>query len=570
MLDKDGKPAWRFVPDTGRWWLLCRRLVLAVAVLCALGMSAAGAATTPLVLAYFLPASDMVREGFARIINHSDAPGTVEIVGIDDAGVEYGPIELSLEARESVHFNSGDLERGNPEKGLSPLGDGEGAWLLSLTSALDVELLSYVRTEDGFVTAMHQPVPAVGMRHHVRFFNPGSNDSQVSRLRLVNPTESEVEVTIEGRDDAGEPAPGGAVRLTLAPGEARTLSAQVLEAGGESLDGALGDGAGKWQLFVSADSAMHVMSLLASPTGHLSNLSTPGVPRVLAYFLPASDMVREGFVRIINHSDAPGTVEIVGIDDAGVEYGPIELSLEARESVHFNSGDLERGNPDKGLSALGDGEGAWLLSLTSALDVELLSYVRTEDGFVTAMHQPVPAIGMRHHVRFFNPGSNDSQVSRLRLVNPTGGEVEVTIEGRDDAGEPVPGGEVRLTLAPGEARTLSAQVLESGGEGLDGALGDGAGKWQLFVSADSAMHVMSLLASPTGHLSNLSSPGIRGGVQADACGGDDVVNIPDAELRAAVEEALGKTAGTPVTGTEMAALKRLDAHGGGGFVTLTA
>ena len=276
VLEKDGKPEWHFVPDTGRR-SLCRRLVLVVTVLCTVGMSAAGVAATPLVLAYFLPASGMGPEGFARIINHSDAPGTVEIVGIDDAGVEYGPIELSLEARESVHFNSGDLERGNPEKGLSALGDGEGAWLLSLTSELDVELLSYVRTEDGFVTAMHQGVPAMGMRHHVRFFNPGSNDSQVSRLRLVNPTGDEVEVTIEGRDDAGEPAPGGEVRLTLAPGEARTLSARVLESGGEGLDGALGDGAGKWQLFVSADSAMHVMSLLASPTGHLSNLSAPGV-----------------------------------------------------------------------------------------------------------------------------------------------------------------------------------------------------------------------------------------------------------------------------------------------------
>ena len=153
--------------------------------------------------------------------------------------------------------------------------------------------------------------------------------------------------------------------------------------------------------------------------------------------------------------------------------------------------------------------------------------MRTEDGFVTAMHQGVPEIGMRYHVLLFNLGSNDSQVSCLRLVNPTGNEVEVTIEGRDDAGEPAPGGEVRLTLALGEARTSSAQVLESGGEGLDGALGDGAGKWQLFVSADSPMHVMNLLASPTGHLSDLSGPGVR----VDVCG---VVDFRDAVLRSSV------------------------------------
>ena len=38
------------------------------------------------------------------------------------------------------------------------------------------------------------------------------------------------------------------------------------------------------------------------------------------------------------------------------------------------------------------------------------------------------------------------------------------------------------------------------------------------------------------------------------------VNIPDANLRAAVEEALGKTSGTTITAEEMATLTRLEAH----------
>ena len=153
--------------------------------------------------------------------------------------------------------------------------------------------------------------------------------------------------------------------------------------------------------------------------------------------------------------------------------------------------------------------------LSSELDIEALSYIRTEDGFVTAMHQVVPAQGMRHHVRFFNPGSNRSQVSRLRLVNPTGSDAAVTIEGLDDEGEPALSGVVRLTLRSGEARTLTAQALESGATGLDGSLGDGEGKWQLFVSADRALHVMSLLQSPTDHLANLSA------TPASAAGGTE-------------------------------------------------
>lgn len=48
---------------------------------------------------------------------------------------------------------------------------------------------------------------------------------------------------------------------------------------------------------------------------------------------------------------------------------------------------------------------------------------------------------------------------------------------------------MRLTLAPGAARTLSAQALETGaGDGVEGSLGDGKGKWRLDVAADRPIH----------------------------------------------------------------------------------
>ena len=226
-------------------------------------------------------ATDAVRQGFARIINYSDESGTVRIYGIDDAGQWAGPVRLSLEAGAGAHFNSADLELGNAGKALSGvLGAGTGSWRLRLYTELDIEALAYVRTADGFVTTMHERVRESAMRHHVAFFNPGGNRSQASRLRLVNPTEEAVEVAIAGRDDAGEPAPGGAVGLTLAPGEARTLSAQALESGGEGMTGSLGDGTGKWQLFISSAASIEVMNLLRSPTGHLSNLSVSSLSDV--------------------------------------------------------------------------------------------------------------------------------------------------------------------------------------------------------------------------------------------------------------------------------------------------
>ena len=61
-----------------------------------------------------------------------------------------------------------------------------------------------------------------------------------------------------------------------------------------------------------------------------------------------------------------------------------------------------------------------------------------------------------------------------------------------------------LTLDPGAARMLSAQQLEEGGEDFSGRFGDGMGKWQLEVTTDRPVVVMSLLQSPAGNLTNLS------------------------------------------------------------------
>ena len=108
----------------------------------------------------------------------------------------------------------------------------------------------------------------------------------------------------------------------------------------------------------------------------------------LPLVISAANPVQQGFVRIINHSNKAGTVEIRAFDDFGQRFGPVTLDLEAKGSVHFNSDDLESGNADKGLSGgVGDGQGDWRLELVTTLEIELLGYVRTtEDGFVTSMH----------------------------------------------------------------------------------------------------------------------------------------------------------------------------------------
>ena len=249
-----------------------------VAFLLALGQAAFAQAEQPALhtLPLVMSASDAGGpQGFIRIINHSDRDGTVHIHAINDSGERFGPITLSIDAKASRHFNSEDLESGDADKGLSGgVGDSEGDWRLELNTALEIEPLAYVRTADGFVTSMHDVVvQGASMRYHVPFFNPGSNDSQVSQLRLINTSDTENEVTIVGVDDDGDPAQDN-VRLTLSGGGARTVTAQELESGGSGMTGAFGDGGGKWHLFVTADLPIQVMNLLKSPTGHQANLST--------------------------------------------------------------------------------------------------------------------------------------------------------------------------------------------------------------------------------------------------------------------------------------------------------
>ena len=470
-----------------------------------------------------LPAASGTLHGFVRVVNESSEAGTVTVRAFDDAGTEYGPVTLAIGAGEARHFNATDLESGNPDKGLSgSTGPGQGHWRLVFESELGLRVLGYVRTREaeGFPNAVHDVVAesrpsAQDYRYEVAFFNPASNPRQASVLRLVNRSDAEAaEVTITGTDDAGR-AGEEAVTLTLPAGAARTLSAPALESGeGEGLDGMLGDGAGKWRLAVDSDRPLGVMSLMGSLDGHLTNLSTApgGVERL--WLLPsAADTVRYGFVRVVNEGGEAGEVQIRAFDDTGEEHGPLTLALEAGAAVQLGSRDLESGNADKGLTgATGPGQGRWRLAFERDPGVRVYGYVRNHgaSGFPAAVHDAVAESasddGYRYEVAFFNPASNANQASVLRLVNRSASEeATVTITGTDDAGR-AGDAAVTLTLPAGASRRLSAPALESGdGEGLDGMLGDGAGKWRLTVASDRPLGVMSLMSSPEGHLTNLST-----------------------------------------------------------------
>ena len=150
----------------------------------------------------------------------------------------------------------------------------------------------------------------------------------------------------------------------------------------------------RWQLERAAAHARMPSTMYAStpdpaPPPHASPLASPPPPRpdapppsasagaspVQAHRIALFPAARhgteggnQGLVRIINHSDEAGEVRIDAFDDEGAPYGPVTVDIGAGESVHFDSDDLERGNPTKGLEgATGTGEGDWRLEVTSHL-----------------------------------------------------------------------------------------------------------------------------------------------------------------------------------------------------------
>ena len=484
-----------------------------------LNVDVRGATTSPGTAAahgipFFPSASDAHgRQGIAHVVNRSAQAGAVRIEAVDDSGRRYGPLALLVGANETVRIYSDDIENGNADMGLfGRTGPGVGDWRLELSSDLDVEALSYVRSWDGVVSAMHDVVPSEGTQYRVPIFNPASDWDRESRLRLTNPGAEPAEVSILGVDIQGD-SPGPGVSVTILAGASLTYTAAELESGrGVGLRGSLGAGTGESQLLVESEQSLTVMNLLSSPTGHLTNLSTrpsnevQGVHDVPLFPAASDPSGNRGLVRVINRTDTAGEVRIEAFDDTQWDYAPLTLPVGPGEAVHFDSNDLEQGNPAKGLAGgTGAGQGDWRLKLTSDLDIEVLSYVRAWDGLLTSMHDVVPSEeqGTWHRVSMFNPYRG--RENRLRLINPGSMPVEVSITGVDAAGQPLGDG-VTATVPAGTARTYSASELAAGGAaGLRGSLGGATGAWQLSIGSEQPIRVMSLSASSTGHLTNLST-----------------------------------------------------------------
>ena len=454
----------------------------------------------------FLPGGSLFGESFARVINRSAQAGEVRIEAIDATGQRYGPVTLAIGARQTAHFTATDLELGNAAKGLAAgVGYGDGDWRLELRSALDLAVSAYLRARDvghGLVSGMSAVAPETYAQHHMMTFDPGSGPGRASKLRLLNPGAKVARALIEGIDDSGETA---SVAVTVPAGGSRDFTAAALAAGdGDGVvAGRLGDGVGKWRFTATSYDGVHVLSLLES-TMQLTNLSSSapaGSPHHLPLFRAASP-AREGYLRIVNLSQGPGSVELRAFDQNGRPAAPVSWALRPG-GTEISWRDLASGSSARGLPN-GIGEGNWRLELHTSLDIRALSYFHTGDA-VYGLHPFAPRTDDgASHVGIFNPASNRNIAGLLRLVNVGDAVAQVEITGIDDRGEST-GGLVRTAVPAGATREFTATQLESGNaEALSGALGDGEGKWQLQIATDGDLRVLSLLAIPEGFLTNVS------------------------------------------------------------------
>ena len=292
-------------------WLM-RKAGVAMAAL-ALSCGAAGAEH---VVPLFMSASNAQQQGFVRIINHSDSAGTVRIRAVDDTGHEASALTLSLAVGAVAHFNSNDLENGNSNKGLAgSAGAGNGDWALVLDTDLDIEALAFVRTSTGFLTPIHGMALTADMTHYIPTFNPGSNSNQQSSLRLINRQSQAAEVTVHGFDDRNDRS--DVVSLNIPAGNAISLTAAELEDGPRtaSANGALGDGQGKWRLFVESDRPIHAMSLLEDPNGYLTNLSASRkTAGELSAIVDGLDFEEGGGDGDDDHGDGRGDATTIAVD----------------------------------------------------------------------------------------------------------------------------------------------------------------------------------------------------------------------------------------------------------------
>ena len=196
-------------------------------------------------------------------------------------------------------------------------------------------------------------------------------------------------ITIEAWNDAGDVA---ATSLSVAGGTTTHFNSADLEFGNadKGIPGGIGSGFGDAYVQLSADFGFVATSYMRTDDGFLTGMGSILVPvdgkafgTACVYeatiFNPASNINQVSSLRIVERGGADTVVNIHGIDDAGVAYGPVVLTVPANGARTVTSQQLEHGDPDLD-AMLADGIGKWRLAIATDGVIVVMNLLESPTG----------------------------------------------------------------------------------------------------------------------------------------------------------------------------------------------
>ena len=342
--------------------------------------------------AAFLPAGrERSPAGALRVSNPTGSDATAYAWGVDEAGVGRLATGLVAPAGRAVTVTASELERWRMGSGRG-LGRGAGNWRLELTAPWPLAAQALAVGDGGRTGNLSGPAVALGpgVVARVPLFPPASAAGRVGVARVWNLGAAAGEVLVTAVDDAGVSA--GPVVLALEAFETAEFDSRELEEGGGPL--AEGVGAptrGSWRLELRAQFGARVHARAVGAGGYATGLleaapRSGGAARV-SVFNPGSNRAQRGLLRLANDGAEDAAATIEGVDDAGRAGGAVSVTVPAGEALWLSAAELESG--DAGFEgSLGDGEGKWRLTVSSAAPLTVMSLVEDERGAIGNLSTP--------------------------------------------------------------------------------------------------------------------------------------------------------------------------------------
>ena len=329
-----------------------------------------------------------------RLVNPGEQDAKAVITGVDEAGVTSPDVVAAVAAGGTLTLSAADLEAGvGVEDGA--LGDGTGDWRIRVAS--ESPLLVQGIVEGDSQRVVNDSAGGEPASHLVPLF-PAASDESGRRgiLRLRNRSSKAGEVLIHAHD-AGRSAPDP-VAVELGARAVVELDSLELELGSadKGLPVGTGAGVGAWYLRLASDLDIEVRAYLDAGDGLMAPMhdlvpEANGVHRV-AMFHPAGAWGRTGRLRLVNPGTLSASVEIRGVDDAGLSPGgTVHATLVAGDAIELTADQLESGTAEAIESgSLGNGRGSWRLWIQADRPIAVMSLVSDSSGVVANLSSASP------------------------------------------------------------------------------------------------------------------------------------------------------------------------------------